>query len=101
MNDIWRHGICCGGGEEGRTPRRAREPQLEASKQQVFESHAAELPRVALLAIHFRVVLAFGDEGCAVAFPAIVPYYDLAFLIMIWLSCFCPFDLIGLCCDNP
>jgi hypothetical protein len=56
--DIWRRGICCGGGGEDRMPRRATEPQLEASKHQFFQSHPPDLPKVALLAIHFQLALA-------------------------------------------
>jgi len=63
MNDIWRRGICCGGGEEGHTAVGTTRPRLKAAKHQFFQSHPSYLPKVALLAIHFQPALAFVAEG--------------------------------------
>jgi hypothetical protein len=45
MNDIWRPGICCGGGEEVRALGRAAKPRLEAAQQQVLGGIRMGRPR--------------------------------------------------------
>jgi hypothetical protein len=63
MNDIWRRGIYCGDGEEGLTLGRAAERRLKTAKHQFFQSHPPDLPKVAILAVHFQPALACVAEG--------------------------------------
>jgi len=57
MNDIWRLGICCGGGEEGRTLGRAAGRRLEAAEQEVFGGTRTRHPRGLAVVIVIIVVM--------------------------------------------